>query len=150
MASLHGFIYLSKLLLDLDESHLYELSESASHNNQLLGVTGFLYFEEGYFLQYIEGKKEVVINLMNIIESDPRHQVVYKHDILIQEKKFPSWNMKFVDPYQAKAINIENLLMEILKMMKEPEVFNSAYKEKMILQMIDRLSLYREKLSLSM
>lgn len=149
MPSLLGIIYISEALLEIDASQLYELTEFARKNNHDLGVTGFLYVEDGYFLQYIEGDPRTVNSLLTKISQDDRHEVIHKHRMQVIERRFPIWNMQYVDPIQAQHIRIEKLMIDTLELMKDPEVLNRPHKESLIIRMLDRLAANREKLSVS-
>lgn len=149
MPDLLGILYLSGAQLDFDASQLSQLTELARKKNSEVGITGFLYYQGQHFLQYLEGEPNRIRKLVDIIAADGRHSVSFTHPLSISQRKFPSWHMRHVDSAQAQSVRVENLLIEILELMKNPQVMNADYKEKLILRMLDRLAVNQEKLSFS-
>lgn len=82
----------------LDTQVIHELCEQAHHNNQVHGVTGFLLFRQGRFLQYIEGQRDAIKQLYSNIQRDPRN---VDTQILLEgtrdERLFDQWAMHCVD-----------------------------------------------------
>ncbi len=76
---------------------LDELLESARNSNGLNGITGVLVYVEGVFLQILEGDKTCLLNLMDKISKDVRHETV----TILRETDVPSaffgdWKMAYV------------------------------------------------------
>ena len=62
------------------------------------GITGMLLFKDGNFFQVIEGEREIVEALMDIILHDERHRgVIIMFKQAIQHRDFPDWSMAFPD-----------------------------------------------------
>ena len=145
MKNLRGIVYISKALVNFDKSHLKELVEIASKKNKKLDVTGYLFFEKGTFLQYIEGEKDSVQGLMDIIEADDRHRVIKtltKDDFFI--RKFPNWSMKYLTKEMLSELKMENIIinrMEYLKKIDEfPNDIIDSQKEETVWRIINKLS----------
>lgn len=70
---------------------------SCVKNNVKHGVTGLLYYGNQTFFQCLEGDKQIVLDLMERIKTDPRHECVTviasEH---ISERRFSKWSMKLV------------------------------------------------------
>ena len=116
MSVLIGIIYCSKATTNFDEKDLIKLAYNASVVNKNLGVTGFLYFHYGYFIQYIEGDISVVQNLLDRIEKDKRHKVLYKlKSDPIAQRKFLFWHMKYITNKVLSVIHIEDMILKYLK-----------------------------------
>lgn len=66
-------------------------------NNMLEHVTGLLLYGQQQFIQVLEGRKENIERIMDIISSDKKHEqiqiVVYEP---IEERAFNAWNMGLV------------------------------------------------------
>jgi len=79
---------------------IFKIVESSNRNNANVGVTGFLMFKEGQFLQILEGDPEALNTLMRVIEKDERHHSIETFSREeISERLFPQWGMKrFVPP----------------------------------------------------
>ncbi len=78
---LYHLIYRSKATIASSESALRDIFITAKRNNSLVGITGCFIYRNGYFLQFLEGKEEVVKQLFYTIEDDNRHEDV---EILIE------------------------------------------------------------------
>lgn len=149
MSRLLGVVYISKATKDFELQELFDLTAKASAKNKEQRITGYLYFEKGNFLQYIEGDTNVVAQLMKDIEQDTRHEVikVLKNEHL-QAKKFPSWHMQYITREMLSQITMENLIIDRLNYIKKideiPNVhIDGAEKEAPVWRMIDELSKYR-------
>lgn len=71
------------------------LSEARSFNSAH-AITGMLLYENGNFMQLLEGQKETVLELYSRIQSDPRHHNIYTIAQGEQaEKSFADWSMGF-------------------------------------------------------
>jgi hypothetical protein len=67
--------------------------------NAVLGITGFLIFGEGIFLQILEGPKDAVTALLATIGRDQRHRdmkVFYEAEET--ERAFDNWRMTYISP----------------------------------------------------
>lgn len=93
-------IYTSKINkkngTDVEKNLMDILTRSVSYN-AIRGVTGVLYYGNGYFLQYIEGEKSDIEHLFyDLIVKDSRH---YHCEILFSSEidhiSFRNWSMKF-------------------------------------------------------
>lgn len=89
--------YSSRSLVDFDDESLLELADCAAAKNEKISVTGYLYYRDGTFLQYIEGEQSQVEMLMAKISQDPRHELISTHVLpKIPELVFPHWYMRFL------------------------------------------------------
>lgn len=93
---LKGLVYVSEANEDFDELAVRELARRAAERNVELGITGFLYFESGRFVQYIEGTAHSVDQLIARIEEDERHRVLKRVEQAIDVRRFPEWRMRWV------------------------------------------------------
>jgi diguanylate cyclase (GGDEF)-like protein/PAS domain S-box-containing protein len=95
-ARVYYVIYVSRARDPMSEDQLKALLEKSRHNNREVGVTGFLIYQDGYFMQMLEGQQELVDPLMARIARDPRH-----HDpsVIIRgqakRRLFTDWSMGF-------------------------------------------------------
>lgn len=108
-------IYLSEAIADFDSCSLNKLAEFSADRNKNVGVTGYLYFCKGKFIQYIEGEDLEVSQLMDSIREDSRHKVLNElSDSELQERRFPSWNMRFLTAQDYPGANLETAIQELL------------------------------------
>ncbi|WPL18813.1 Bacteriophytochrome cph2 [Thiorhodovibrio winogradskyi] len=100
-AKLYYVVYVSRARDEMSEAQLNALLEVSRRNNREIGVTGFLIYQAGYFMQLLEGQRDIVDTLMERIASDPRHQkpsVIirgYAHRRLFNDWSMGFWNMDF-------------------------------------------------------
>lgn len=91
-----GLVYLSEATTFFDELDLNCLLINAANTNQKHSITGFLYFKNGRFVQYIEGPDNALDELFVKIKSDKRHSVKMVIDqIELDSRLFPEWSMAY-------------------------------------------------------
>ena len=87
-------LYASKLANSNQNNAIDSILAQSRKHNPDLGITGILVYGEGIFLQAIEGGRQQVSELYNLIARDPRHeQVVLLHFEEITQRRFGSWTM---------------------------------------------------------
>ena len=147
MNTLKGIVYVSDALITFDNKSLISLAEKASYINESLGVTGYLSYENGSFLQYIEGEQDVVEILMNKISKDKRHHMVMK---LVrdgfQERWFPSWHMQLLTKNELVQIQMENVITQYIRYLKSMSESGQNDDSSAIWGMINHLSKFRNKM----
>ncbi|EAQ64022.1 photopigment and puc expression activator [Marinomonas sp. MED121] len=89
-------IYSSVATVKFSQSDIADLLEKARANNEKLGVSGMLLYDEGSFFQVLEGDPQVVATLLRVIQRDQRHDKVIKiiHEE-IEERDFSEWTMGY-------------------------------------------------------
>lgn len=96
--ALFFLLYISQANAEMDEQSLAKIVNVSRKNNQPLGITGCLLYQDGYFMQLLEGGREDVLELMERVSLDPRHRNV---QIVAQGKVprrlFLDWSMGFKD-----------------------------------------------------
>jgi hypothetical protein len=89
-------LYCSAAVRPLHDEQLADLLEEARAYNKRHGITGLLCYDEGHFVQVIEGRPSDVNRLFARIERDPRHhhvQVLCRGTSIRRE--FIDWHMVF-------------------------------------------------------
>ena len=87
-------MYASRAVPGVDQEELLAILKKSKVNNHKSGVTGALCFSEGIFIQVIEGGRDAVNKLYNLIATDPRHgDVVLLNYDEIEERRFSGWSM---------------------------------------------------------
>jgi hypothetical protein len=90
-------IYRSAARTRPSERELAELLTQARSANTERGMTGMLLYDDGSFLQVLEGEKESTHALYARILLDPRHTDMTKLlEREIDERQFGDWQMGFV------------------------------------------------------
>ncbi len=91
-------IYASAASVDFSAHDLTELLLRARKNNESVNVTGMLVYQDGAFLQILEGEEEDVFALYDKISKDKRHSNVRMLlQSQIDERSFGDWQMGFHD-----------------------------------------------------
>jgi hypothetical protein len=89
-------IYVSQACVAMDEARLRELLAQSREKNARLEITGMLLYQQGNFMQVLEGSREAVLSLMTSIRADVRHtNVVVIQEFYPPEREFPDWTMAF-------------------------------------------------------
>lgn len=82
----------------LRHSDLIELAQQSARNNEKLGITGVLLYDNGLFLQFLEGEEQAVRDLLNRIERDRRHsRLTVVVESPVPTRHFPGWHMALAD-----------------------------------------------------
>lgn len=91
-------IYASGASHPFTPAELAKLLTNAREKNREAGITGMLVYENGAFLQVIEGEEDAVEALFDRISNDGRHgQIRMLLRSEITERSFPEWTMGFVN-----------------------------------------------------
>ena len=98
-------VYTSREFRPISAADLKRLVARSKIRNERDGVTGFLYYSAGTFLQMLEGDEATVAATFARIEDDYRHTI---SSVLHKEKSetrlFSQWTMETADP--TKTANI--------------------------------------------
>ncbi len=90
--------YASTQTAPLGTAGLIELLNEARDFNQKHEITGLLLHRDDSFLQVIEGRKQDVLSLYELIQKDPRHERVETlFQDYISEREFADWQMGFIE-----------------------------------------------------
>ncbi len=86
--------YVSRAVETFDQARLDRLLRHSRRNNRKLDLTGLLLYENGLFLQVLEGPPNALWRLYKVIEADPSHTEVEKvAERPIREREFGLWRM---------------------------------------------------------
>ncbi len=98
-----SLVYASKAAEAVTLETARAIWETASRENQTLGISGVLFFNAHYFIQCIEGDREVVNKLYNKISRDRRHlnPVILSYGP-IPVRNFAAWAMGL---FTSKQVN---------------------------------------------
>ena len=111
-------LYISTAVKPMNYDELSALLQQCRDNNHERGITGMLLYQNGTFMQMLEGEKQVVLDLYDKIRNDDRHTGI--HTVLsgdVEERNFKDWSMGFFNmdkagefPKYSEYIN-ENLTL---------------------------------------
>lgn len=98
MEKLNYLIYSSLRNSNCVDEEIQKILKSCEKNNPGKNVTGVLVHSQNYFLQFLEGDENELLNLFNLIKKDDRHsKVILLNKGEIKERMFPAWHMGFKD-----------------------------------------------------
>lgn len=104
---LYFLLYVSSATHPMDRPQLDALLTQARAFNGAHGITGFLLYRDGLFMQMLEGTRDAVRALFERIRQDGRHRdvrVVVEGGL--DQRVFPDWSMGYRD-MEAEAANID-------------------------------------------
>lgn len=108
-----GVVYVSEAATPFDDQRIARLADQAAAKNASIGVTGYLYFSNERFVQFLEGSGGVVTDLLAQIEQDTRHEIVatvWRNSPV--ERRFPKWSMHWVRQNEMTKIGLEHILAD--------------------------------------
>lgn len=77
---------------------LTALARQSARDNEGLGVTGVLFYDNGLFMQFLEGEEQVVRDLLAKIARDRRHsRLTVVVESPVPARHFPGWHMALAD-----------------------------------------------------
>jgi hypothetical protein len=89
-------LYVSSATDLFSDEELVALLEKSRKNNHAVDVTGMLLYNDGNFMQLLEGPKPAVEKVLVRIQADPRHRGIIQ---LLQgeteKRNFSEWAMGF-------------------------------------------------------
>ena len=110
-------LYASRSLQPLTTAILNDILSQSRRNNPKQGITGLLCHTDDVFAQVLEGGRDDVCELFNVIVRDERHHHVrilaYEE---IRERRFGGWTMG--------KVNISNVNRALLLKYSEREELN--------------------------
>ena len=108
---LYNVVYCSHASAGVDSAAVDAIIATSRRRNPPLGITGLLVFGSGVFFQWIEGPKEHVVRLMDLISSDPRHETVVTLSTSeeVRERIFPNWDMELVTTEDIREVLLDAL-----------------------------------------
>lgn len=99
-------LYRSMIHPSLDEADIAAILEDARERNHRTGVTGCLHYEDGTFVQWIEGPWLRIFRLVDSLRDDNRHlQMTVLDQGSLSRRLFPDWDMRFSDPAAASLLD---------------------------------------------
>jgi len=95
--------YQSRVVTPLSQAELDALTAQAQARNHELGITGLLLYDNGRFLQTLEGPPDALAQVWESIRRDPRHhkiEVLTEH--VIASRLFSGWDLLIYSQMEAE------------------------------------------------
>lgn len=113
-----AFAYVSRAQNHFSTGALDALAEASARINAQNEITGYLYYRNGTFFQYVEGSGDELHSLLERLRHDSRHVMeapVWLPDSA--ERLFPSWNMKHYTHDALCEIKLEDVVVSTMNAM---------------------------------
>ncbi len=105
---MYQILYTSKALNPFTNDELHDLLDIARSNNSKKSITGMLLYCNSNFIQLLEGNKEDLLQLFEIISADKRHvEVNIVLEGGIEKSQFPDWSMGYKSLSAQQLTNLE-------------------------------------------
>ncbi len=109
--SINQLVYISQAVRKMSSEELGAILKTAKANNELIDVTGSLFYNGGWFLQVLEGPAATLTKLYKKIELDPRHKnsrVLYNEPASF--RTFSRWTMNMTNLDDRQADKYDELV----------------------------------------
>ena len=138
-------VYVSEAVKPFVRNQVKELVDISSENNRKVGITGYLSYSDGGFLEYLEGPENAVDELMRVINLDDRHTIKRTLDLgELSQRRFGSWDLMDICSEQSVDIGLLDLIEDVMKYFHNDESADLR-SNRLIKEMLDRLSILHEK-----
>lgn len=116
-------VYLSRAVVQFGESEIQALAHQSAEKNEKLAVSGYLCFKQGLFVQYLEGKKSIILKLLHDIRDDRRHHIISEVVIGdLSSRHFMGWDMRYLDQEELSHVDLEEVLDWIIEELRQERV----------------------------
>lgn len=106
-----SYIYSSHCATEIDTQTLNEIQQLAQLENKKHEITGYLTYKKNTFIQYIEGPKESLDQLISNLKKDDRHKLKKSFVLPIKDKRvFQNWSMRYIEYDDLIEIGFHELL----------------------------------------
>lgn len=142
---MHLIVYISKFVENSDsiETVLENIVRTAKMKNRASGITGVLFYENGHFLQALEGEKSNIEATYKKIENDQRHdQIIKIIDEPIENRSFDDWSLDTFYIDTPALINTDTLV-SFQKLYEQCFKLNTKNLMDFIKQMVDELDTFK-------
>ncbi len=146
MRKLFFVLYVSQASISFTKKEMDEMVKKCSENNQQNNVTGYLYYENGYFFQYLEAYElNTLSSLLNTLSNDNRHRVLQTFIASNRvERRFKDWFMKRVDELCFINFEAETNIIEYMKWLSNDNEIKKL-KSNNIWNLVDALTASKNK-----
>lgn len=111
MSDLCTLVYVSTASQLMSDEQLQAMLKKAMARNHINGLTGVLLYDEGNFMQCLEGPRSAVLETYGRIKANPAHRGVT--ELLLEPiaaRSFEGWDMDFLhsSPSEMQALSQAN------------------------------------------
>lgn len=98
-------LYFSTARSHVNRKEVEQIVAHAAEKNRQLGITGALAYNGRNFCQLLEGERDIVLDLMRVIEADPRHsgfKILDQKEV--DQAHFSDWSMQLVEDLDFSTV----------------------------------------------
>ncbi len=109
--SINQLVYISQAVRKMSSEDLNTIQRNAKASNELIDVTGSLFYNGGWFLQVLEGPLATITKLYQKIEKDPRHKnsrLLYNEPAKF--RTFTRWSMNMTNLDERQTDKYDELV----------------------------------------
>ena len=89
-------IYISSAVKKMDDDDLLDILKTSRENNKKNNISGMLLYDNGSFIQVLEGEDSFVDNTFINIQNDERHNhILVMQNRDVDSREFSEWSMGF-------------------------------------------------------
>lgn len=108
-------LYVSKATVAFSDNDVQQLVALATNKNNRMGITGFIRFKDGFFVQYIEGTQDAIHEMKNTLYADERHHILLWLEDTMVTRKFSGWAMHEVKEPALESLDVSSFLLDELE-----------------------------------
>ncbi|MBY0446050.1 MAG: BLUF domain-containing protein [Burkholderiales bacterium] len=109
MTDLYILVYVSTATHLMDEAELEALLSGAVEQNNKNGITGVLLYNDGDFMQCLEGPESAVRETFNRVEASRRHTgIICLYEEKISERSFSDWDMGYAKATKSQMLALSS------------------------------------------
>jgi len=127
-------IYISSAKHKMNHYQLLEILRVSKENNTKKNISGVLLYDNGTFIQVLEGEEGQLNETFADIQIDERHSnIVIMQNKEIQAREFGDWSMGFENISEIDRNDIDGLA-EFNSLLKNSNFIDSSLAKKILLQ----------------
>jgi len=127
-------IYISSAEHKMNHNQLLEILRVSKENNTKKNISGVLLYDNGTFIQVLEGEEGQLNETFADIQIDERHSnIVIMQNKEIQAREFGDWSMGFENISEIDRNDIDGLA-EFNSLLKNSNFIDSSLAKKILLQ----------------
>ncbi len=112
---MYSLMYLSEALTPVSPLVLHSIWKTSSYNNKNNGITGYLCYSNGFFIQYIEGEADNIKKLIKNIKNDIRHHILYSVEKEnVTQRHFPNWSMELISNKRNSHFELDDSISSLI------------------------------------
>lgn len=138
---LYQLVYVSEAATEVTDGVLKDILASSRKNNPKKNVTGLLLYQNGRFVQVLEGPKEAVEEIYSVIEKDARHEhvrVMITNEIA--QREFGNWEMGFAHTDDDSSNHLQGISDFMDQDVTQEEIFQQKSIVMQFLKMFQHLT----------